>query len=231
MSKKDGRLGETRVNTNGEEMKIIRYGGVNDIDIQFEDGTIVEHRYYCSFLKGNIKNPFFPSVFGVGFMGVGKFKAFDGNGKPTKCYRVWVEMLRRCYDPKHHEKEPTYKGCTVCKEWWNFQVFAEWYYSHFYEIENEQMALDKDILHKGNKVYSPENCVFVPQCINTLFTKRDKVRGEYPIGVNKEGNKFRAKLNKGNGKQIHLGTFTTPNEAFQAYKYAKEEYIKEVAEK
>jgi hypothetical protein len=138
-------------------------------------------------------------------------------------------MHRRCYDPKYHEKHPTYKNCKVCKEWNDYQEFAEWYYSHYYELENEIMNLDKDILKKGNKIYSPKTCVFVPQRINSLFVKSNKIRGELPIGVTKHGNKFRAMLNKDN-KLIHLGLYDTVEEAFHAYKHAKEQYIKEVAE-
>ena len=232
MSKKIDRTGEVGYNNNGEEMRIVRYGNHADIDVQFvKDGTILQHVYYCAFKKGQIKNPMRATVFGVGFMGTGEFKSRDENGKFTKCYVAWVHMLERCYNPKYQDKHSTYKGCKVCREWWNFQVFAEWYYSHFYEIENEIMNLDKDILCKGNKVYSPENCVFVPQFINKLFIKRDKCRGEYYIGVTKYGDKFQAQLSKGNGKSIHLGYYDTPNEAFLAYKIAKEEYIKEVAEK
>ena len=231
MGKKDGRLGEIGHNNNGEEMKIVRYGNSRDIDVQFiKDGTVVKHREYKDFKKGQIKNPMTPTYYGIGFIGVGKFKTCDGNGKPTKCHKVWLDMLMRCYSSKYQEKQPTYKGCTVCQEWWNFQVFAEWYYEHYYEFgNNERMELDKDILNKGNKVYSPNNCVFVPQCINKLFIKSNKRRGEYPIGVNKHGNKFQAHLCKGNRKQIHLCTCDTPEEAFQVYKHAKEQYIKEVA--
>lgn len=232
MSEKKDRLNETRLNTNGEEMRIVRYGCRTDIDVQFEDGTVVEHREYDAFKKGKIKNPMTPTVYGVGYFGIGKFKSIDENGKITKCYNAWLNMLKRCYDTKWQEKHPTYKGCKVCEEWHNFQVFAEWYYSNFYEIENnEQMTLDKDILKKGNKIYSPESCIFVPQFINKLFTKCDKTRGNLPIGVSKHRNKFQAHLSKGNGKRIRLGTYTAPNEAFRAYKKAKEQYIKEVAEK
>ena len=229
MGKKDGRLNEIGFNNNGERMTIVRYGGKNDIDIQFDGGTIVEHREYGHFKKGQIKNPMTPSVFGVGFMGIGDYKSCDENGKNTKCYEVWKSMLMRCYDSKYYEKRPTYKGCRVCENWWNFQVFAEWYYSHFYEIEGQIMNLDKDILKKGNKVYSPDTCLFVPQCINKLFIKSDKVRGDLPIGVCKYGNKYVACLSKDN-KKMHLGYFDTPKEAFLAYKRAKEQYIKELAE-
>ena len=160
MSKKDGRINETRVNNNGEEMRIVRYGGANDIDVEFvKDGTIIEHKQYGNFKAGNIKHPMTPTIYGIGFVGVGKFKTCDKNGKHTKCYEVWLSMLRRCYDHKYQEKHSTYKDCTVCKEWHDFQVFAQWFYEHYYELENERMTLDKDILCKGNKVYSPETCV------------------------------------------------------------------------
>ena len=230
MSKKIDRTGEVGVNNDGEKMVIIRYGSSTDIDVEFEDGTIVEHREYGDFKKGTIKNPMAPSVFGVGFIGVGKFKAYNGNGKPTKCYNTWLSMHRRCYDSKYHKKKSTYENCTVAKEWHNFQNFAQWYYENFYEIENEIMNLDKDILYKGNKMYSPKTSIFVPTSVNSLFIKSNKIRGKYPIGVYKVGNKFQAHLNKYN-KLIYLGSFNTPNEAFQAYKIAKEEYIKQIAEK
>ena len=229
MGKKDGRLGEVGYNTNGERMTIIRYVNKNDIDIQFDDGTIVEHRYYGNFLKGNVKNPFFPSVYGVGYFGIGEFKSCNENGKITKSYNTWKNIHERCYNPKFHKKFQTYENCTVCKEWNNYQTFAKWDNENYYEVGNEQMALDKDILNKRNKVYSPNNCIYVPYSINSLFVKRDNERGELPIGVSKHRDKFRAILNKYN-KQIHLGIYPTPEEAFQAYKQAKEQYIKEVAE-
>ena len=231
MVEKKDRLNEIGYNNNGERMTIVRYAGAKDIDVQFDDGTIVEHREYSKFKKGQIKNPMTPSVYGVGYMGIGEFKAHNGNGKATKCYDTWKHMYTRCYDPKYHEKNPTYENCTVCKEWNNYQEFAKWDNENYYEVGSERMTLDKDILCKGNKIYSPNTCVYVPHSINVLFTKRNNKRGELPIGVTKNGNKFEAKLNKGIGKQIYLGLYDTPEEAFQAYKIAKEVYIKEVAEK
>ena len=146
-------------------------------------------------------------------------------------------MLKRCYNSKFHEKNSTYKDCKICKEWSCFQNFAEWYYSNYYEIKGETMCLDKDILHKGNKMYSPENCVFVPERINTLFVKCNKTRGEYPIGVtyHKQARKFMAQCsvydfeeNKSELKK--LGFYDTPTEAFQVYKEFKENNIKNMAE-
>jgi len=117
----------------------------------------------------------------------------------------------------------------VCEEWRNFQNFAKWFEKNYKNEIMEKWQLDKDILVKRNKVYSPETCAFVPREINCLFTKTTKVRGNLPIGVTKEYNKFRAQ--SCSNKKRYLGTFTTPEEAFQSYKKSKEIYIKEIADK
>ncbi len=138
-------------------------------------------------------------------------------------------MLERCYDDKYQERKPTYKECEVCTEWHDFQNFSEWYNDNYYEIPNESMALDKDILFKGNKIYSPETCVFVPQNINKLFTKRDNDRGKCPIGTYQlpDGN-YGVYCNNGYGKSDYLGVYSTKEEAFRVYKQYKEKIIKEV---
>ena len=146
-------------------------------------------------------------------------------------------MLMRCYYPKYHEKHTTYKECKVSKEWQNLQNFDDWYYNNYYEVGNEKMCLDKDILNKGNKIYSSDNCIFVPERINILFTKSDRKRGEYPIGVSyhKEHKKFMAQCSiydfkENKKKQIYLGYYDSTEKAFEIYKEFKEKYIKEVAD-
>lgn len=142
---------------------------------------------------------------------------------------IWRQMINRCEDAKYHQKEPTYIGCTICEEWHRLSAFKLW-------VENpingwhEGYELDKDILNKGNKVYSPDTCCFVPNEINGIFTRRKAQRGDLPIGVcvNKGCDGFRAVCTK-YGKRHHLGYFSTPEEAFQVYKAAKEAYIKDVA--
>ena len=91
------------------------------------------------------------------------------------------------------------------------------------------MHLDKDILCKGNKIYSKETCIFVPERINLLFTKSDKSRGDNPIGVTpiSSGN-YQVCCSDGYGKQIPLGTYSSKEEGFQVYKKYKEKVIKEV---
>jgi hypothetical protein len=85
------------------------------------------------------------------------------NGKQLKSYDYWRGMIRRCYSEKYHITHPTYRNCTVCDEWKCYDNFKEWFKINYYEIHNESTALDKDILIKGNKVYSPDTCVFVPK--------------------------------------------------------------------
>ena len=166
-----------------------------------------------------------PTVYGVGYLGTGIYKTVV-NGKRSKVYYAWNNVLERCYSKKLHLRKPTYIGTVICESWECFQKFAQWYENNY--IEGFQ--LDKDILQKGNKIYSPETCCFVPREINNLFTNRSLKRGDFPIGVTKFSNRYRANLTI-DGTSLYLGTFDTPEEAFQAYKIAKESHIKEVADK
>lgn len=149
-----------------------------------------------------------------------------------KALKVWGSMWQRCNDPKLHQVEETYIGCKVCDEWKSFIKFFEWFCDNYYTIENESVQLDKDILLKGNKLYSPDTCCFVPHTINSLLTKSDRKRGKYPIGVTwiTRDRVYRAQCMRF-GKTIALGEFSTPEEAFYAYKKYKENVIKEVADK
>ena len=156
------------------------------------------------------------------------------NNNPQKVYNIWQRMLERCTE-KGWIKRPTYVG-TTCSE--NFKS-----YSFFYEWCNKQVGfgnkdergkswqLDKDILFKGNKLYSEDTCVFVPHRINCMLIKANKARGNYPIGVYwwATESKYVAECRDGK-KAKRLGTYNTPEEAFQAYKVYKEYLIKQVAE-
>lgn len=230
MGKRIDRTNEEGFNNFGSKMIITRFNGTRDIDVYFpEFNWIFKKATYDNFKIGRIKCPYEKRFYNKGYLGEGKYKVSE-NRQMTKACHLWIHMLERCYDEQHRYKHQAYADVNVCDEWLNFQNFAKWYYDNYYEIQGEQMELDKDILHKGNKVYSPDNCIFVPERINILFVKNDKSRGEYPIGVcyDKKSNKFRSRCNTLD-KRIHLGFFETPEKAFQAYKEFKEKYIKEVA--
>lgn len=230
MAKKD-RVGERFVSNEGYEMVIVEYNSSSDVWIEFQDEYKAKvHTTYQNCQKGEVKNPYHPSVYRVGFIGQGKYKS-KVNGKATKYYKYWQSMLKRCYDSKYKEKQPTYKDCFANKETYCFQDFCKWFDKNYYEIEGERMELDKDILCKGNKEYSFNTMIFVPQRINVLFVKNDVDRGDCPIGVYycKSNNKYKAEC-RILGDNKYLGFYNTPEEAFLAYKQFKEAYIKEVAD-
>lgn len=225
------RVGQIRKNTFGSFMEVVDYKNANNVTVRFlEHGNLVDVQWH-KFLDGQVRNVYDKSIFGIGYISEGKYKP-SINHKDTQQYRTWYRMLERCYDPKCHEKQPTYKYCSVAEEWHNFQNFAKWYDENYYEIEGQRMELDKDILIKGNKVYSPETCIFVSGKINAIFTKNDVNRGDLPIGVNKSGENYRARCmnGKGDNGRVSLGNFKTPEEAFLAYKLHKEKHLKEIAE-
>lgn len=163
-------------------------------------------------------------VYGVGVYDYNGQISHKDNELVNICYSIWKTMLCRCYSPEFQRREPSYKGCSVCNEWKYFSNFKRWFDKHY--IDGYQ--LDKDIFVKGNKVYSPITCCFVPHRINSLLTTNKKRRGKFVIGVSSKNGKFRAVLSCSH-KNIELGLFDTEDDAFHAYKNAKETLIKQVS--
>lgn len=157
------------------------------------------------------------------------------NREFLKEYKLWRGLLYRCTE-HYWINKPAYINTVCSKNFAYYPFFYEWCHNQTGFGNKDEKGrfwhLDKDILVKGNKVYSEDTCCFVPQKINALFTKRGVSRGEYPIGVTwkKSNNKFVANCNNGGGKYAHLGCFQTPEQAFQAYKTFKEALIKEIAD-
>lgn len=145
----------------------------------------------------------------------------------NRAYQTWKDMLKRCYSENAQKKNPTYIGCSVCDEWKYYSNFKEFYNANYVE----GFQLDKDILIEGNKVYSPDTCVFVPSRINSLLNSRKSARGKYPIGVDlrNDTGKFRASCMV-DGKQKCIGVFETIDEAFTAYVEAKKCEVARVVE-
>lgn len=159
-------------------------------------------------------------VYGVGINDADYMTNPKVNGSTRMCpvYQRWSSMLQRCYSKKYQEKQPTYIGCSVCKEWLTFSDFARWHESN----SVDEWELDKDVKVIGNKVYSPKTCLFIPKCINLLLNGCGASRGLYPKGVHffKPGKNFIAKISI-DGKRKHLGYFSTAGEAHSAYVKAK----------
>lgn len=233
---KKERLGSEIVNYQGCIMKVIDYINSDNVIIEFQDN---HHEHikttWNTFKKGNVKNHYIPNICNIGMIG-SKYPSVI-NGKRTKEYAIWNSMITRCYTKtiingeNHYHR---YEEVDICKEWLCYENFYEWMHSqsNFDKwILLDKGAVDKDILIKGNKVYSPETCCLVPQNVNTLFIKANKSRGKYPIGVTyKTRDKvFEAQCNV-NGKETYLGRRATPEQAFLLYKPFKENLIKQIAQ-
>ena len=227
--------GSVFTNFYGERFIVDKYNNKNDVDVHFLD----EHQYSCKtyrsvLVSGNLKNPYHPDQHG-GYCGVGIY----GRKNDVMVYRVWYHMLERT-DPKFRKGninmpslETAYKNVTVCDEWRNFQIFAQWYYDYINKLNPKyKYDLDKDILQWGyeSKIYSPNTACLVPREINNdlISSWYSHNNGNLPVGVSFSGYKFSAVFRVKKDVR-YLGVYDTPEDAFAAYKKAKEDYIKERA--
>ena len=153
------------------------------------------------------------------------------NGIRTKQYAVWRNMIERCHSAGYSLRNETYKDSYVSDNFKSFSYFYEWCQKQI-GFKNNGWHLDKDILIKGNKVYSEDVCVFVPGEINKLLTKSDASRGDCLIGVSFDRSKglFESHL-RVNGKLRFLGYFSDEISAHKKYKEEKEAHVKNIATK
>lgn len=220
--KKKNRIGEKHITNENYIVEIIEYINVHNCSIKFENGIILNNIYYSAVKSGQIKNPYHPCIYDKGYVGLGNYKtSIDGNH--TKYYTMWKNMFQRCYSESYHLRTPTYIGCEICEEWLNFQNFAKWFEDNYIE----GYVLDKDLLSKGNKIYSPDNCCFIPSEINSIiagYTNRNK---DLPLGVQKckKSKKYITSLTL-NYKSTHHGRYETIEEASNAIIKVKNLHIK-----
>lgn len=158
-------------------------------------------------VNGRVKDKLKPTVYGVGFIGDGKYTAKE------RSYSIWHSMIARCYGGN----DKAYFDCTVCDEWHDYQNFARWFEHH---AKSKDLQIDKDIKVKGNRIYSPENCLMV--------TKSENIKAKvYRDENNKNGyagivqSKYKDKIYYGarvtvNGKRKRIGSFSTAKEAHDA---------------
>ena len=169
-------------------------------------------------------------VFGIGTNDAAYPVHIKIDGKSTTCpyFRVWANMMKRCYCSSYHESQPTYIECSVCPEWVTFSNFKTWMESQDWQGKE----IDKDILQIGNKVYSPETCMFVTRAINSLLNPRGPKHQCVPTGVyfDLSCDKWRAEFTA-YGKKQYIGVFNSWQVAGRAYKAAKAAHIKEIAGK
>ena len=223
-------VGNVFKSLNSGDFKVLKYNDARDVEIQFSK---TGHRKVVEMKEvktGSIKDPCLPSVYGVGIVGT-KYSS-KISGVHTKEYELWTGMLERCYSDGFKKKHPTYEYCKVSDNFLYYEYFYEWCHKQI-GFGNKGWHLDKDLLVKGNKIYSESTCVFIPKEINQLLVKRTASRGECLIGVSwcNTNKAFVAQVARSKEGSEHLGYFKTELEAFNAYKQAKEVFIKEQAEK
>ena len=155
----------------------------------------------------------------------------DCNNQSKVCpyYKVWTNMLQRCFSNKSLERRPSYTGCTLEESWKTFSNFKNWMKGQDWVGK----ALDKDLLSFSNKHYGPDTCLFISHELNNLLTLRNRDRGEYPLGVSK------TTINKQDyyvascsfyGIQKRLGYYKTVEDAANRYKEEKLKYIRKLAD-
>lgn len=167
------------------------------------------------------------TFYGIGYNSKRRHKT-KVNGKVSEVYKVWYSMFQRCYCPKRLKRNPSYLGCSVAKEWHDFQDFADWYEKQ--TQSNLGYQLDKDILTLENKIYSSDTCCFVPRELNMLLAACDARRGKYPQGVDfcKQTGRYRSQISI-DRVSVGLGRFDCPQKAHLVYKKAKEIHIRNKA--
>lgn len=220
------KAGDVFRTNDGGSVTVVQYISARKVTVKNNDENGHVSTVQATQLRlGRIKNPYRKSVFGVGYFGSGKYKSRK-LGKQTAEYICWKSMLQRCYDKKLHALRPSYASCSVCPEWHNFQVFAEWFCA---QALCDNYTLDKDLIVRGNKIYSPDTVSIIPERINCLLLSCSSSRGSLPIGVTKSSHGYQASLNAG-GKNTYIGHYSSHEDAFKAYKKEKEKLIKETAD-
>lgn len=224
------RTGEVSYTKYGTQATIVQYVNNKKVLVKFNDDY--GYQYYTSYMNfknGTLTNPYeCRNKDGIGFIGVGKYNS----NEHKLAYYKWSAIIQRCLKTDYSKESlKSYEDCKICDDWLNFQNFAEWFYENLYEC-NEPICVDKDILIHGNKIYSSDKCLLVPQRINLLFIKEKGRRGDLVIGAqhHSSGNGYISTLSTLDGNK-YLGFFYNEIDAFNTYKIEKEKYIKEVADK
>lgn len=219
------RTGEVSYTKYGTKATIIQYINNKKVLVEFDDDY--KYRYYTTYINfthGKLTNPYDKSIYGVGFIGNGNYDSHHIS------YPVWFNMIKRCYKEQKSYDDESYNDCVVDAEWHNFQNFAKWYEENMY-VCNEKLVIDKDIKTHGNRIYTKENCMLLPERINLLFIKEKARRSNLPIGVyfQKEKGNYVAMCSV-DRKTKYIGSYSNPQIAFNHYKEFKEKHINKVLE-
>lgn len=206
---------------------VTKYVNAKEVHIKFLNTGYECVEPMSSIVSGYVKDRSLPTTCGVGFIDV---EGASIGRNMTKWYAAWNSILGRCYNENLRHKHKTYEGCIVSEDWKYLSNFKEWYNSQI-GCDQDGWHIDKDLLVKGNKVYSAETCVLLPPEINSAIVVHNRGSNNFPMGViyNCTKTRYRARIQRKGGWES-LGTYDTPEEAFYAYKPVKEAYVKSIAD-
>jgi len=211
-------MGETNKNKFGTEMKIVEHGNWYNTTIEFQD----EHRFrrnvcYGDFKLGKVRNPYDRILYGEGFLGEGAPTRVDKIEVPA--YRIWRDIIRRCYSSERRPRQGSYKNCIVSESWKNYSNFYKWYNNHIYQCR-DKLQLDKDLLSNGKKIYSEETCMIVPYKINRFCVMSKVIGATYT-----KNKKWRSRI-----CTTELGIFDKKEDAQRMYLKEKNRLFYELVE-
>ncbi len=229
-----GKTFATNENLGAYEVKVID-GGVKALHclIEFTGSKLQLEVIYQHVKNGTIKNPLHPVVANIGFTGVGNYRSKDNK----LAYRMWQDMLLRCYDSVRLDRRKTYRGVTVDPTWFNYQTFMKFLDKATTEANMSindlvnNYSLDKDLKVHGNKIYSEQTTIFISRDLNIFLTNNRITNSSGYIGVHAHGPNWRAEFSvggRGKRKREGLGTYKTKTEAFKTYMAARWKRIDEL---
>lgn len=231
-SKREDFVGKTFNSRCFGSFTIIKHERSDKVEIQFENTGGINTATLYHIKRGSVTDLLAKTSYGVGYIGYG----YNRNCEVSRnLLKIWSGVLQRSFDPLWKDRYEWYRNTTCAEEFLCASDFINWAKSQvgFNSVDEfgKKFAIDKDLLGKGRDLYSPETCAFIPREINNLLISVKKEDSCLPIGVTavRDG-KYRARISI-NNKEVYLGIFNTPEEAFIAYKFAKESHIKDVAEK
>lgn len=234
MDKFKDRIGTLHTTINGCLFEVIEYNSSTNVTIKFKDDFSYTTTTTWAYIKsGNVKNPFFKSIYGVGYFGDGEYVATN-NGKITPEYNTWRGFMRRCYsnNSADRNKYSSYDKCSVCEEWHNFQTFAKWFHSN--SNFKDGWHFDKDLLQQNceYKIYSPSTCVFIPEYLNKFLANKYRTNTTGHTGVIKKGNKWHVRINDFClNKRVFVGSFYNIDDANSAYNCYRNSILIKLKEK
>lgn len=226
MSKATVKIGD-KFNTKYGICEVVDYKNCENVFVKFLNTGGITKTNTTDLRRDSVRDYYAPSIANIGYFGQGDYKARINN-KITREYQAWSGMINRCYDKKFLEREPSYKICTVCKEWHNFQVFAKWMLTKSNYQEGWQ--LDKDLKNPNSKIYCPENCLFIPKELNKALVVNRNSDKNTCRGVKLVGQFYLVNISI-NGKTTYFGSYNTEQEASEVYKEKKLAYLNSLAEK